>query len=374
VLVSNLLDYALDAFGLHETHIVTHHPLQAFSPEYFKTEPPKTERQRLFSYSEENMLAARSFLEPKGTTPFFSTELSPPADSFKNINIEQLAAFYLHPARFLLQHRMGLYLEEQLPLLEERENFNLNPLQQYFMGQDLVDKRLAGYDLKDLYPVYRAAGSIPHGTVGEVIYNDLCLDAEEFVTRINEYIKDQPLQPASVDIEISGISLKGKLDHLYPNGQNRIRYAHTKPKDLLAAWIYHLALGAVKETGIPQQTYMVNKDAVWLFSPIENSQIILSNLLEHYKAGLCKPLLFFPESAFEFAKGVLIRNQAEAISIKRARNKWLGTDFSRGESDDMYYQLCFKKKDMIDDAFQAISLEVFQPLFEHGKEIDRFSS
>ncbi len=39
----------------------------------------------------------------------------------------------------------------------------------------------------------------------------------------------------------------------------------------------------------------------------------------------------------------------------------------------MYYQLCFKKKDMIDDAFQAISLEIFQPLLEHSTEIDRFS-
>ena len=53
VLVSQLMDYIKEGFGLSEDQVITYHKLQAFSPEYFK------KRSKLFSYSRENLSACR---------------------------------------------------------------------------------------------------------------------------------------------------------------------------------------------------------------------------------------------------------------------------------------------------------------------------
>jgi exodeoxyribonuclease V gamma subunit len=54
VLVSELIDYIKEGFGLSEDEIVTFHRLQAFSSEYFNTDS------KLFSYSNENFAASFS--------------------------------------------------------------------------------------------------------------------------------------------------------------------------------------------------------------------------------------------------------------------------------------------------------------------------
>ena len=51
VLVSELIDYIHDRFGVDPDVLVKHHPLQAFSPVYFQEESP------FFSYSQENFAA-----------------------------------------------------------------------------------------------------------------------------------------------------------------------------------------------------------------------------------------------------------------------------------------------------------------------------
>jgi len=62
VLVSELLDYIEEGFETHGKkileHVVSKHRLQAFSPEYFR------KKGGLFSYSQENLEAARKVLNP----------------------------------------------------------------------------------------------------------------------------------------------------------------------------------------------------------------------------------------------------------------------------------------------------------------------
>ena len=59
VLVSELIDYIKEGFGLSEDEIVTFHRLQAFSSEYFNT------HSKLFSYSQENFAASFSKYDRK---------------------------------------------------------------------------------------------------------------------------------------------------------------------------------------------------------------------------------------------------------------------------------------------------------------------
>ena len=84
---------------------------------------------------------------------------------------------------------------------------------------------------------------------------------------------------------------------------------------------------------------------------------------------MSEPLHFFPESSFEYARKIILKNQSKQDALNSGKNKWTGSDFVRGESEDLYFELCFGKTDPLDQAFQQISIEVFTPLLAHCAEI-----
>ena len=368
VLVSELLDYIEKGFSAPGKNIleqvVTRHRLQAFSPEYYKGD------KKLFSYSKENFVAGSSSYDRKGPSVFISTGLPGPSEEWKNIDIDTFCFFFGNPARFMLERRLGIYLEEGRYVLDERESFALKGLEKYQIEQDLVNKNLSGVDLKDFLPVERAMGRLPHGNVGDFLYSEMSADVDAFAGKINEYTKGKLLNALEVDLEIAGFNLTGLLSNIYEHGLVNIRYAKTKPKDFLKSWIYHLVLCSLPAEGraYPKKSFIVCRDFAWEFSPVNNSRDILGYLLKLYWNGLSKPLHFFPESSFEYAQKVLTKNKSCQTAVKDAQKKWIG--FTRGESEDRYFKLCFGKTDPLDEEFQKIAEKVFAPLLDHCTKVN----
>jgi exodeoxyribonuclease V gamma subunit len=106
----------------------------------------------------------------------------------------------------------------------------------------------------------------------------------------------------------------------------------------------------------------------WEYSPVEESDEILGKLLEAYWAGLVKPLHFFPESSWKYARMHLGKNKPDEDALGSARQAWTGDDRSRGECEDAYYELCLRGTDPIDSEFQRNSEEVFAPFLAHQKK------
>lgn len=362
-LVSELLDYIADGFGLSESRLVTLHRLQAFSPRYFKEENGE-----LFSYSKENLLAAVSYDDEKGPSPFLSGPLAPPPEAWRHLTIEQWAAFYNHPTRYFLDMRLGMKIREQQTLIDETENFNLDGLEKYSIGQDLVRTIQPGDSLKGHMQLQRAKGTLPHGKVGEVLYGEMSADAEDFINRISGPTAGDRFEARDVRFHGGDFQVAGTLSDLFEIGQVRVRYGNKRAKDLLNAWLYHLMLHEVPDTDIPRQTLLICKDSAWQFDRLDNSREILASLLESYWRGLSEPIHFFPESSFIYGRSVLVRHKEPDDAVETARKKWEGNEFSRGESDDPHYQLCFSRTDPIDDAFEKIALEIFGPLLENVTE------
>jgi len=217
--------------------------------------------------------------------------------------------------------------------------------------------------------VKKASGQLPHGNVGEFIYNEMSLDAEGFVRKIEDYITGKHLDDHDVDIEVAGFNLRGRLTDIYEHGLIQIRYVKSKSKYLLNTWVYHLIFCALVEGKRPVKSFLLCKDTAWEFSPVSNSTDILKYLLKLFWKGMSKPLHFFPESSFEYARYLLLKHQTLSAALNSAKNKWTGNDFARGESKDPYFELCFGKTDPLDQAFQRISKEVFAPLLAHCTEI-----
>ena len=361
VLVSELMDYLTEGFGLKDTNLLTQHRLQAFSPEYFKKS-----REELISYSEENMLASSRLFGSKEYIPFIAEGLSQPDDEWKQINPNQLKRFFTHPARYLLQHRLGIYFDKGISVLEDRENFRLDPLDRYIIGQELVEHGLKGGDPDELLPVYQASGVLPHGSVGEIRYRELCIDVDEFVNKTKTVKGESQGESLEVDLSMEPYRIHGELNDFHKDrGLIRYRFVNMKSKDLLSSWIDHLLLCTIADNEFQKKTMLICRDAVWKFSPVNESEPILKGLLSRYWDGLSKPLPFFPESAYGYASDILKKQKSEYDALRSARNRWRGSDFNRGESEDPYFRRCFGTTDPLDEYFKTLSLEIFASMFEY---------
>ena len=363
VLVSELLDYISVGFGFSSEQLITRHRLQAFSPAYFSKESD------LFSYSAENFAAVQSRRDLQDSKPLISAALPEPSLEWKNVDIDTLCTFISNPAKFFLQKRLGIYLTETDTVSEEKENFSLSGLDKYILGHDLVNSRVSGTTLEDCLAVQRAGGRLPHGNVGELVYNEMSVDAEIFVRKIKDHTKSEPLKALKVDLEIADFHLAGRISGIHEDALIRVSYTSAKPKYLLNTWIYHLVLCALVEDKYPRSSLLLCKNSVMEFERVSNSTDIIEYLLSLYWQGMSEPLHFFPESSFDYAKRMLIKKQAESVALKAAQQKWLGNDFARGESEDPYYNLCFREIDPLNEAFQNIAVSIAAPLLNHCTEM-----
>lgn len=375
VLVSELMDEVEQGFtvqaGTISDHLLTSHGLQPFSPRYFGKD------ERFFSYSEEGCEAARRLRDPRTMpAPFVSTGLSSPSEEERTVGLDELCSFFIHPTRYLLQRRLGLYLEEQIPVPEDKEPMGLTGLERYRLEQEMVRRGLEGQGLpRDLFPVFRASGLIPPGRVGECLFEETALGVETFIRMAKPLIEKGGLKPLDVDRRIGSFRLVGRIEGLYPGGMVRYRYARITSADYLRAWIRHLALNAFPPEGYPRTTSILGigeKRAGACIrrclSPVEEAEPLIRSLLELYWSGLRKPLPFFPASSRVYAEAAGPCGMEPREAIRRARKRWQGSEWEkgeRGECEDPYYRICFGEEDPLDATFEETSLGVFGPLLKH---------
>ena len=368
VVVSELLDY-IEGYAskniIIKNYIFVKHPLQPFSPRYFK------DYDNLFSYSEVNRKACMtSVSEKKEAALFIEGRLSDEYElPYKQIQLNDLTAFFLNPAKHLLIQRLGIYLDESTDILEDKEPFSIGGLQKYLLEDVISNYYTAGFDAERLYTITRAAGMLPHGTTGMITFNSLMPGIKDFSARINQITGQDKLDPLEINIEISGYNLYGRLDNIWKSGMIHYRYAAAKAKDRLKAWIAHLALNASGKQSYPMNSMLICKDDSFQTSPLDNSVEILDTLISIYIKGQNELLRFFPESSFEYISSIIKERSAEK-AFSKALNKWKGSDYALSEGTNPYYELCFKNISPFNIEFAEISMKIFETMVNHQKKIE----
>ena len=371
VLVSELLDTIEQGFelpgGKIREHLVGFHCLQAFSPRYFGKDP------KLFSYSSENCDAAKFVHKRKQATPLITGAIpltAPEKAELRKLDIESLCRFFSHPTRFLLQQRLGIYLEQATALTERREDFELNNLDQFRVGQSLVRTRMTGNDLNACRPAQMAGGQFPHGNVGTLLYNEMSTAVEQFASRVELNKEKKIAGPLEKQIDIGEVTLLVRLPEIFDGGLVEYRYANQRAQDLLRLWIYHLTFCDLAQRDWPQTSVMIFRKSVWQFHPVKHPRKLLAELLDTFKAGMEKPLHLFPATSLEYIQQQQLNGKSETAAMALARRKWAGSEFFRGEADDPYFDICFKMTDPLDASFAKISKAIFEPLLENGTRLE----
>ncbi len=370
VLVSELIDYVAQGYRISKEELVTRHRLQPFASQYFDD----TGSSRLFSYSKENFQAAQSMCKPSDPIPFIEGPLLRETAEKRlpeTLSIDDLCLFFNHPVRYLLQKRLNLFLEQEQNRTEDHEAFILNPLQKFQLAQTLLKFGRTGGNLGDIFSHVRESGILPHGSVGEVIFRGTSVETESFIETIAEYARGDCAPPLDVELKLEGVMLYGELSHIYESGSVHVRYTRIKAKYLLAAWICHLVYCVSGVSDRPLKSCLIGSDAVWEFKPVNQSRRLLQFIIALYRQGLSTPIHFFPESAFIYVLKRIVQNRSEDSAREAALNRWLGSDFAKGESADVYYDLCFRdSQPPLDDVFTKNAMDVFEPILQYGHKTE----
>ena len=373
VLVSELIDYVDQGFQLAEgeiprKHIVQKHRLQPFNEAYFSGD------ERLFSFSSEDCDAAkvRSDREATLLQPFVTKPLTNTMVDKKELSITDLKRFFRNPARYFLNHCLGMYLDEGGIVPEEQEPlYRLNALEAFKLKDWLTSKKMAGYDPKSYFTLIRGQGILPPATPGRVMYQEVSQVVDAFAEELKTHTDSAKLPPLDIDLPIDGFRVTGRLDNIWKSTLVDYQCVEKdRARHHLDVWIDHVVLNCARKPKYPQGSIFVRIGGAWFFNPIEDAMSELKKLLAYFFKGMAEPLRFFPQASAKYAERS-VRGRGHDDALQAARNDWEGSDFNRGERDDPYFKLCFDHVDPLDDTFTAIALDVFGPLIRNRDKMDK---
>jgi exodeoxyribonuclease V gamma subunit len=354
VLVSELLDYIARGYVPHDggdirERLVTQHPLQAFSPRYFRGGG------RLFSYSAS--LARAATTAGRGTRlpqPFVAERLPAPDAAFRQVDLDTLVRFFRNPARYLFEHRLKVKLETADEELESSEPFELAGLPLFRLKDRLLEMRLRG-ETPDGLELARAGGLLPHGAMGTALFAEQSAVVERVAEAALKALPAETEAPRRFDVASEHVVLSGALTHMGAEGMVTYRVAKASAHVRVSAWIHHLALNAFAPRNVARVSRCIAQDCVLTYASVDGARERLIELLELYWSGLHSPLHFFPRTACEYAKSWEIGYKVRTV--------WMGSfPDNRGERDDPYFALAFRGVDPLNHAFEACARTLFEPM------------
>ncbi len=391
VVVSEILDALDESFRVGPDGktpvrelVVVRHPLQAFSPSYFGWGRDG----RLFSYRRAYYGGAETLARaPRSGRPvFLRRPLAPDPEAARGVTIDELARFFENPSRGFLQRRLGLYLGNDLEILEDREPLELDDLERWKVGNDLLQRALRGDDLSEAFAAVRAAGAIAPGVPGRCLYDDLRVEAEEIARLASKVRAGSRLPPVAVALTIEGTRVSGVLADLWRAGQLRSQFSKLGGAKEVGTWVRHLALCAAVPAGCDPLTFVFGRPAEEggargvCFEPVENPEAILGELLRFYRLGQRAPLLFFPRSARLYCETLA---KGAAAALGRARTEFEHPYQRPGERKDVYVDRLFAGSDPIDPAFRLfedaeieippfaeLARRIFEPMLQRRSEVE----
>jgi exodeoxyribonuclease V gamma subunit len=355
--------------------LMVSHPLQAFSRRYFSGDA------HLFSYSPQHRDGARCLVAERLALPPFVDRILPDLDE-RAVSIDELARFFERPLRAFLQRRLGLYLGDDVTLLDDRMPLDLDHLGRWRIGTRLLDWALEGRSMQAAVPVLHATGEMPPGTLGTALFAAIAPTAEALAHDAIQHMAGALLPPLHVDRFLGATRLTGSLTGLYPNAQVQYQYGKVHPKHEIGIWIRHLVLNWVGGSGLPQHTVLVGRgekgeSAVACFVPVLEAERLLAELLELYWLGQRLPLPLFAEASYTYVE--TLRAGGPADKAVAAARKVFTDEKGFGDRPDIYLQQIFAQGDPLQAewieplealgvTFESVALRVIDPLLRHRRE------
>jgi exodeoxyribonuclease V gamma subunit len=393
-------------FATAREAITTMHPLQAVSPRNFGLDahgepvPPRSFDRSHLTAAEASLTADRHrarFLDDHLPEP-----TAPDAAAPRMVELDDLVTVLIHPTRALLRSRLGLYLQESAPSVEDREPLTVEPLGRWAIGSRLLDepdRRLAaGHPMAALL----ASGTVPAGTPGEVQVADIVDEVQAMRAHAVTLLAPYGIAPGSdattiapggeggedvrIDLRLGSHRLLGALTGVgtgTDGRRHRVRttYSRPKPQHRLRLWVEHLALTAASDRPVCSWWVLRPKrsgttpPAHLLLAPLDPDPAVAAReasehlrvLLDLHDRALAGPLLLFERASNAYA---------ETGALDRARREFLPSDFGGSGDLDEYVAQAYGadadldlvlETDAARVAFADLAHRVWDPIVAHER-------
>ena len=204
---------------------------------------------------------------------------------------------------------------------------------------------------------------MPHGQIGDSLYGREVRRVKPLL-KCHEQTAGQTVRKLEVDLMLAGFQLTGWLGNVSSTGLFGIDVNPLKARHYLDLWIRHLLLNCLQPEGVARVSIRQGLDGRLVLLPVTEPEVILQDLLQLYWQGLQKPLHFFPKSSLAYMEA-----DEKQDPLKKARQRWEGSDNQWGESRDIYYQVVFRHQQPLDADFEALSQQIFGPLLAQRGEL-----
>lgn len=395
VIVGEFIDVVKASFVAPDTEIldqvITKHPLQPFSPDYFSSES------KLFSYSKAYCEGARSLGHSRknSASRFFARALAESSDNCPEIQLADLVSYFQKPTAFLMERRLGVYLRDYEVERLDREPIMMGGLEVWKVADEVLQvlvRQGENCNAENLYASMRAQGRIPLGMVGTCWYQALSEVLDKLMSRAQQHMESGNRDNLEVDLVLKNSRIRGSVDSLWGNGRLVLSYSALGNVTEIGHWIKHLVLSALEPDDIRVESLMIGRPKSGqaefaTYQKVESPLTIIESLVELYLAGQRLPIPLFPVAGRKFVHGLKgepfdlalpdFGNPHFAKSIQTAKNSYGGKTFP-AESLDPYHQQVFADDNCLDRHyrpnvesecrywdFSESSAILFGPMLEH---------
>ena len=355
VLVTEFLDYLQRGF---DRELVTIHPLQPFSKDYYSTEN--------LSLRSWEPLWYEALRQTAPAKPFVSSALPAPSDTEEMIamDVSDLTLFFRHPVRFWLNVRLGVNLQIGEDALADTETFQLSPLDRYQIADAALATLARGEDIEAFREAIVASGLVLPGPMGNRQL-DQQIDKAVAVANVLTQFDETPTSINHVISLPNNMMLTGHIDNIRDDILLEIRTGQLRKRQLIDLWIRHLfacTTGNVKKS----ISISIDKEApvLHVLQAVSPDQAIslLSRLTAYFRDGQQAPLMFIPETSHAWASSLAAGNTKHQAK-RTAQRAWSQAAYS--EAFDREYQRVFNFDDLYQPAFESIAVDIWQPVLEH---------
>ncbi|KAF1019941.1 MAG: RecBCD enzyme subunit RecC [Paracidovorax wautersii] len=340
--------------------LTTVHPLQPFSPAYFREAPAQPglpALDGLYTYAREWRQGHDGVAPPPGSQPL------PPKDQEAPLRLRELAEFLVNPVQAFFVRRLQVHLSREEAVQADDEVFALDGLQAWQVGNDVCERLRVwavqqppqaetatavrdevGREVQRL----RREGKLPLAGFGELAMQAL---QDELTALLQRYVEQwrQWTGPAVEQIAVrhtqgdadgQPLVLEDELNDVHtsrtqPDGLVRVQLLSSRLHEgktykwhtLVRHWVMHLAL---QLTGQPGTTVLVSPSGDLVLRPLalDEARGFADDLLDAWRQGMREPLPVAPRAAFAW----LGAEGDEARARRDAERAYDGDFGSTGES------------------------------------------